>query len=300
MFLRRDKSQMISAEDALPGRDSRPFSVPARHYVLDAPLEPPFPEGTQQAIFALGCFWGAERKFWETPGVYTTAVGYAGGVHTQPHVRRGVQRPHRSHRSGARRVRSRSRSAYETLLKVFWESHDPTQGMRQGNDVGTQYRSGIYVFDDEQKKAAEASREMFEERLKAAGFADDHDRDPRRADLLLRGGLPPAVPGEEPDGLLRPRRHRRQLPHRCPRRVAAHRIGSADRGGRRGRPPGNRRVRRLHAQAVESTARRDTADARRRRPRGVARSQRTRGARGSRRRLPAALAAAQPPVLGDA
>jgi peptide-methionine (S)-S-oxide reductase len=171
MFLRRDKMQMVSAEDALPGRDSRPFPVPARHYVLDASLQPPFPDGMQQAIFGLGCFWGAERKFWETPGVYTTAVGYAAGLTPNPTYEE-VCSGRTGHTEAVLVVFDPAQVSYETLLKVFWESHDPTQGMRQGNDVGTQYRSGIYVFDDEQRKAAEASRDVFAERLRAAGYDD--------------------------------------------------------------------------------------------------------------------------------
>jgi peptide-methionine (S)-S-oxide reductase len=170
MFLRRDK-QMISAEDALPGRDHRPFLVPPRHFVLDAPLLPPFPEGLQQAMFGLGCFWGAERKFWEVPGVYTTAVGYAAGFTPNPTYDE-VCSGRTGHAEVVLVVFDPEQVSYEALLRVFWENHDPTQGMRQGNDVGTQYRSGIYVFDDEQRRAAEASREMFQERLRASGYGD--------------------------------------------------------------------------------------------------------------------------------
>jgi peptide-methionine (S)-S-oxide reductase len=171
MFLRRDKMQMVSAEDALPGRDFRPFLVPARHDVLDTPIQPPFPEGLQQAVFALGCFWGAERKFWETPGVYTTAVGYVGGFTPNPTYEE-VCSGRTGHTEAVLVVFDPAQVSYETLLKVFWENHDPTQGMRQGNDVGTQYRSGIYVYDADQRKAAEASLEMFNERLRDAGYGD--------------------------------------------------------------------------------------------------------------------------------
>jgi len=171
MFLRRDKQQMVSADDALAGRPDRPFAVPARHYVLDAPLEPPFPDGYQQAIFGLGCFWGAERKFWETPGVYTTAVGYAGGLTPNPTYEE-VCSGRTGHNEVVLVVFDPAQVSYETLLRVFWENHDPTQGMRQGNDVGTQYRSGIYVFDDEQRAAAQKSLDMFEERLRDAGYGD--------------------------------------------------------------------------------------------------------------------------------
>jgi peptide-methionine (S)-S-oxide reductase len=171
MFLRRDKSQMPTPEEALSGRPARAFAVPARHYVLDAPLEPPFPEGYQQAIFGLGCFWGAERKFWETPGVYTTAVGYAGGFTPNPTYEE-VCSGRTGHNEVVLVVFDPKKVSYETLLRVFWESHNPTQGMRQGNDVGTQYRSGIYVFDDAQRAAAKQSLDMYQERLKAEGHGD--------------------------------------------------------------------------------------------------------------------------------
>jgi peptide-methionine (S)-S-oxide reductase len=171
MFLRRDKSQMPTPEAAISGRPARAFAVPARHDVLDAPLEPPFPEGYQQAIFGLGCFWGAERKFWETPGVYTTAVGYAGGFTPNPNYQE-VCSGRTGHNEVVLVVFDPAKVSYETLLKVFWESHNPTQGMRQGNDVGTQYRSGIYVFDDAQRAAAKQSLDMYQERLKAEGHGD--------------------------------------------------------------------------------------------------------------------------------
>jgi peptide-methionine (S)-S-oxide reductase len=171
MFLRRDKSQIPTPEDALAGRPARPFAVPARHSVLDAPLEPPFPEGSQQAIFGLGCFWGAERKFWETPGVYTTAVGYAGGFTPNPTYQE-VCSGRTGHNEVVLVVFDPAKVSYETLLRVFWESHNPTQGMRQGNDVGTQYRSGIYVFDDAQRATAKQSFDMYQERLRAEGHGD--------------------------------------------------------------------------------------------------------------------------------
>jgi peptide-methionine (S)-S-oxide reductase len=169
MFLRRDKQQMPSPDEALPGRPERPFAVPARHEVLDTPLEPPFPEGSQQAIFGFGCFWGAERKFWETPGVYTTAVGYAGGFTPNPTYEE-VCSGRTGHNEVVLVVFDPEQVSYETLLRVFWENHDPTQGMRQGNDIGTQYRSGIYVFDDAQREAAEKSLVMFQERIGDAGY----------------------------------------------------------------------------------------------------------------------------------
>ena len=133
--------------------------MPERHFVLGTPLEPPFPEGFEEAMFGMGCFWGAERKFWEADGVYTTAVGYAGGFTPEPDLRRGVQRAHRPHRGRARRLRPGEDLATRSCCSVFWESHDPTQGMRQGNDVGTQYRSAIYSTHRAQRDAAEASRD---------------------------------------------------------------------------------------------------------------------------------------------
>jgi peptide-methionine (S)-S-oxide reductase len=171
MFLRREKAQMPTAEDALPGRANRPFAVPAQHFVLGTPLEPPFPEGTERAIFAMGCFWGAERKFWEAPGVYTTAVGYAGGFTPNPTYEE-VCSGRTGHTEVVLVVFDPKLTSYDELLRVFWESHDPTQGMRQGNDVGTQYRSAAYTFSAEQAEAAERSRKMFGERLHEKGFGD--------------------------------------------------------------------------------------------------------------------------------
>ena len=167
MFGLKKKTSLPSADEALPGRDT-PMPVPERHFVLDAPLRPPFPEGLEQAVFGLGCFWGAERRFWQQPGVYTTAVGYAGG-HTPNPDYREVCSGMTGHTEAVLVVYDPGKISYEELLRVFWESHDPTQGMRQGNDVGTQYRSAIYVFDDGQKAAAEASREAYARVLAEAG-----------------------------------------------------------------------------------------------------------------------------------
>lgn len=164
----RKQLEIPAPGDALPGR-ATPMPVPARHVVLGHPLTPPFPAGTAQAVFGLGCFWGAERKFWQLPGVYTTAVGYAGGTTPNPtyeEVCSGLT----GHTEAVLVVYDPARVAYERLLQVFWESHDPTQGMRQGNDVGTQYRSAIYTFDEAQQKAAEASRSRYAAALRAAGF----------------------------------------------------------------------------------------------------------------------------------
>lgn len=161
------KVEMPDPEQALPGR-SEAMPVPARHFVLDARLAPPFPEGMALALFGLGCFWGAERKFWQLPGVYSTAVGYAAGFTPNPSYRE-VCSGLTGHNEVVRVVFDPKRIAYPDLLKVFWEAHDPTQGMRQGNDVGTQYRSGIYVHDEVQRATAEASRAAYQSALEAVG-----------------------------------------------------------------------------------------------------------------------------------
>ncbi|AQZ67322.1 Peptide methionine sulfoxide reductase MsrA [[Actinomadura] parvosata subsp. kistnae] len=165
-----NKTSMVRPEDALPGRPD-PIPVPARHAVLDAPLAPPYPDGLEIADFGLGCFWGAERKFWQTPGVYTTAVGYQGGYTPNPTYEE-VCTGQTGHTEAVRVVYDPAQVSYEELLKLFWESHDPTQGMRQGNDVGTQYRSAIYYHSPEQQKAAEASRDAYQRVLKTAGYGD--------------------------------------------------------------------------------------------------------------------------------
>ncbi|RJL22494.1 peptide-methionine (S)-S-oxide reductase MsrA [Bailinhaonella thermotolerans] len=165
-----DKTQMIDPSEALPGREQR-IPVPARHAVLDAPLAPPYPPGTEIAEFALGCFWGAERKFWETPGVVSTAVGYEGGYTPNPTYEE-VCSGRTGHTETVRVVYDPARVSYETLLKVFWESHDPTQGMRQGNDVGTQYRSAIFYRTPGQREAAEESKAAYQQALKSAGHGE--------------------------------------------------------------------------------------------------------------------------------
>ena len=165
----RHKSEMPTADAALPGRATRPFVVPERHFVLGTPLEPPFPDGFGQAIFGMGCFWGAERKFWEAPGVYSTAVGYAAGYTPHPTYEE-VCSGQTGHNEVVKVWYDPKKTSFEAMLKVFWESHDPTQGMRQGNDVGTQYRSAIYTYSPEQRRAAEASRDAFQAGLAAAGY----------------------------------------------------------------------------------------------------------------------------------
>ena len=159
---------MPSAKDALPGRDER-MPVAATHFVNGARMEPPFADGLQLAMFGLGCFWGAERKFWQVKGVVSTQVGYAAGFTPNPTYRE-VCSGLTGHSEVVRVVFDPKIVSYETLLKVFWENHDPTQGMRQGNDAGTQYRSGIYPFNDEQRRQAEASRDAFQKSLTAAGY----------------------------------------------------------------------------------------------------------------------------------
>ena len=171
MLFSRQKTQMISADDALPGRDTRPFAVGERHYVLGTPLEAPYPDGLEEAYFGLGCFWGAERLFWETEGVYTTAVGYQGGYTPNPTYEE-VCSSRTGHTEVVKVVYDPAKVSYEQLLKVFWDNHDPTQGMRQGNDVGTQYRSTIYVTSDAQKQAAVASRDAFQPVLASGGFGE--------------------------------------------------------------------------------------------------------------------------------
>jgi peptide-methionine (S)-S-oxide reductase len=171
MLFGKDKTRMPDPGEALPGRDHRPFPVSERHHVLGTPLEPPFPDGMRRALFGMGCFWGAERRFWEADGVFTTAVGYAGGLTPNPtyeEVCTGLT----GHNEVVLVVFDPDRTGYDALLKVFWESHDPTQGMRQGNDVGTQYRSGIYTFDDEQRASAKASLRVFQDELRTAGYGD--------------------------------------------------------------------------------------------------------------------------------
>jgi len=164
----RSKTTLPSPDEALPGR-SEPIVMPGRHTVLGTQMAPPYPEDSQVAEFALGCFWGEERKFWQTPGVITTAVGYQGGFTPNPTYEE-VCSGRTGHAEAVRVVFDPSRVSYEDLLRVFWEAHDPTQGMRQGNDVGTQYRSAIFVHSDEQRKAAERSRDDFQRALSAAGY----------------------------------------------------------------------------------------------------------------------------------
>lgn len=162
------KTRLPTPEEALPGR-RQTMPVPEKHAVLGQPLTPPFPAGCQQALFGMGCFWGAEKRFWTLPGVFTTAVGYAGGLTPNPAYEE-VCSGRTGHNEVVLVVFEPDRLSYGELLRTFWESHDPTQGMRQGNDIGTQYRSGIYVFSEAQQQAAEASRAAYAEALARAGF----------------------------------------------------------------------------------------------------------------------------------
>ena len=170
MYAFRKKAVMPDPADVLPGR-AVAMKVPERHYLNGNRIVPPFPDGVEQAMFGLGCFWGAERKFWQLPGVYSTAVGYAAGSTPNPTYEE-VCSGYTGHNEVVLVMFNPRQVSYETLLKTFWESHDPTQGMRQGNDVGTQYRSGIYAFDEDQKTAAIASRDAYAQALRNAGHTD--------------------------------------------------------------------------------------------------------------------------------
>jgi peptide-methionine (S)-S-oxide reductase len=167
MLFSSRKLRIPSPEEALPGRSEK-MPVPEKHFVNGAPLEPPFPEGTELALFGMGCFWGAERLFWQTPGVVSTSVGYAGG-HTPNPTYEETCSGLTGHAEVVRVVFDPKKVSYEELLRVFWEGHDPTQGMRQGNDRGTQYRSALYTYGDDQARLAEASRQAYQKALDAAG-----------------------------------------------------------------------------------------------------------------------------------
>jgi peptide-methionine (S)-S-oxide reductase len=170
MLFTSRKTQMVDAARALPGRDT-PIRVPERHAVLGTPLEPPFPEGFERIVVGMGCFWGAERVFWQADGVYTTAVGYAGGF-TPNASYEEVCSGATGHAEVVLAVFDPAKTSYGEMLRLFWENHDPTQGMRQGNDVGTQYRSAIYVENDAQREAALASRDAYQQRLSASGYGE--------------------------------------------------------------------------------------------------------------------------------
>jgi len=170
-MLFRTKSTMVSEADALPGRTDQTMTVPATHHVNGRPLQPPWPDGMETAVFGLGCFWGAEKVFWEMPGVYTTAVGYAGGYTPNPTYEE-VCSGRTGHAEVVLVVFDPTVVSYEQLLATFWEDHDPTQGMRQGNDNGTQYRSAIYLTDESQREVAERTRDRFATALRNSGYGD--------------------------------------------------------------------------------------------------------------------------------
>ena len=209
--LSKHKTEMPEPGQALPGRDT-PLSLNNEHFVLGTPIKPPFPAGAETAVFGMGCFWGAERMFWTAPGVITTAVGYTGGATRNPTYEE-VCSARTGHNEVVLVVFDPQKTSYEEMLKIFWEGHDPTQGMRQGNDVGTQYRSGIYTSSPEQQERRRRPRprrpEAADGRLRR-----DLDRDRRGRAVLLRRGVPPAVPRQEPRRLLRHRRHGHHLPGR--------------------------------------------------------------------------------------
>jgi peptide-methionine (S)-S-oxide reductase len=170
MHLFSKPTTMVAPDEALPGRDEA-MPVPGQHEVLGNPIAPPFPDGLEQAIVGMGCFWGAERVFWRVPGVYTTAVGYAGGYTPNPTYEE-VCSGRTGHTEAVLVVFDPKQVYYEEILRLFWENHDPTQGMRQGNDAGTQYRSAIYTLNEEQRNAAEATRDAFQDELAAAGYGE--------------------------------------------------------------------------------------------------------------------------------
>jgi peptide-methionine (S)-S-oxide reductase len=170
MFLFTKKAEQVTPEEALPGREQT-MQVPERHEVLGTPLQPPFPDGMEQLVVGMGCFWGAERIFWQADGVYTTAVGYAGGYTPNPTYEE-VCSGRTGHTEAVLVVFDPAVLPLEGVLRLFWENHDPTQGMRQGNDMGTQYRSAVYWANDAQRAAAEATREMFQTELARAGYSE--------------------------------------------------------------------------------------------------------------------------------
>ena len=213
MLFMRKTTALPSAAEALPGR-ATPIPTATTHFVNGRKLQPPYPAGLEQAVFGLGCFWGAERKFWELgDGIYATAVGYAGG-HTPNPTYEEVCSGRTGHTEVVLVVFDPKKISYEQLLKTFWENHNPTQGMRQGNDVGTQYRSAIYTFGDAQRKAADASKAAVPEGAGGQGSRRHHHRDRAVGRILFRRGLSSAISRQESGRLLRARRHRRVVPDR--------------------------------------------------------------------------------------
>ena len=198
MWLPSRKTSLPSPDEALPGRDE-PLEVPNAHFVSGTPLAPPFPKGMELALFGLGCFWGAERKFWQMPGVFSTSVGYAGG-HTKHPTYEEVCSGRTGHAEVVRVVFDPAKLSYDELLRVFWESHDPTQGMRQGNDVGTQYRSAIYTYGEEQRRKAEASRAAYQQALDARGHGRITTEIREAPELYYAEGYHQQYLGKNPNG----------------------------------------------------------------------------------------------------
>ena len=213
MLFSRFTTKPVTAEDALPGRPDPLPHVPEVHAVNGNRIQPPFPAGMQTAVFGAGCFWGVEKVFWEAPGVWSTAAGYAGGYTPNPTYEE-VCSARTGHTEVVLVVFDPTITNYGQMLKLFWEDHDPTQGMRQGNDVGTQYRSAIYYATPEQEAAALASRDEYQKRLKAAGYGDITTEIRPLEQVLLRRGLPPAVPLQGAQRLLPRALHGRLLPRR--------------------------------------------------------------------------------------
>ena len=217
-MLFRTKNTMVSEADALPGRTDQTMPIPAAHHVNGRPLVGPWPDGFQTVIFGLGCFWGAEEAFWQLPGVYSTAVGYAGGFSPNPTYEE-VCSGRTGHTEAVLVVYDPAVVSLDELLKVFWEVHDPTQGMRQGNDVGSQYRSAVYLTDESQRDRGRADPGSLRRGAARRRPGRDHDRDRAARALLLRRAVSPAVPRQEPARLPLSRRHRRPLPRLSARRT---------------------------------------------------------------------------------
>ena len=215
MFFKKSLDLPTAAE-ALPGR-AQPIPTAATHFVNGRALQGPYPDGMEVAEFAMGCFWGVERIFWKIPGVYVTAVGYSGGVTPNPTYEEACS-GRTGHAESVLVVFDPKVVSYDALLKAFWEGHDPTQGMRQGNDRGTQYRSAIYTHSPEQLQAAQESETAYAQALKARGLGAITTEIKPAGSFYFAEGVSPAVPGQEPRRLLRDRRHRRHLPDRSGRR----------------------------------------------------------------------------------
>ena len=246
MVFGRVKTRMIETNEALPGRSQPVLLAPKNHTVLGTPIAGPVPDGFAEIYFGLGCFWGAERKFWQVPGVYTTAVGYEGGYTPNPTYDE-VCTGRTAHTEAVRVVYDPAKVSLEDLLKVFWTIHDPTQGYRQANDVGTQYRSAVYWTTPEQRDVILATKATYQAAIDAVGLRRHHHGRRARggAPVLLRRGLPPAVPLQEPARLRLPLEHRGPLPGGLTARLEEILLLAVGSGCRRSwsRKRGGRRVR---------------------------------------------------------